>query len=268
MSSRETLRLMREKNSPDSELIIKLAEPLLKSSASSMGDEAWVVYEQACLAALDCNRDELAKECHAKLEARFGDESTRVGLLAGMISEAGEKWEEAEEHYAKLIERDDTSGAAMKRLIAVKIAQHKNIEAIAKLNKYLENFMGDFEAWMELASLYLQENQFVGAQFCFEELILSNPYNNVFHQRYAEILFTIGGSDNLELAQKHFAQAVKLNPKSARALFGLYLVVKKTTKPGSASAPMAELCEKTLKTLHKGTPTAAIVDGLFKTMSA
>ena len=78
--------------------------------------------------------------------------------------------------------------------------------------------MGDFEAWMELASLYLQENQFVGAQFCFEELILSNPYNNVFHQRYAEILFTIGGSDNLELAQKHFAQAVKLNPKSVRSL--------------------------------------------------
>ena len=54
----------------------------------------------------------------------------------------------------------------------------------------------------------------------------------------------------------------------ARALFGLYLVLKKTTKPGSASAPMAELCEKTLRTLHKGTPTAAIVDSLFKTMSA
>ena len=61
---------------------------------------------------------------------------------------------------------------------------------------------------------------------------------------------------------------ISLALSQARALFGLYLVVKKTTKPGSASAPMAELCEKTLKTLHKGTPTAAIVDGLFKTMSA
>ena len=89
---------------------------------------------------ISCRSSRRCQEYHAKLEARFGDESTRVGLLAGMISEAGEKWEEAEEHYAKLIERDDTSGAAMKRLIAVKIAQHKNIEAIAKLNKYLEKY--------------------------------------------------------------------------------------------------------------------------------
>ena len=40
---------------------------------------------------------------------------------------------------------------------------------------------------MELSQLYLKTNNFVGAQFCMEELILSNPYNHIYHQRYAEV---------------------------------------------------------------------------------
>lgn len=256
---------MRERSSRDSEEIVKLAEPLLKSSASSLGDEAWVVYEQACLAALDCSQLTLARSYHTKLEEQFGPESTRVALLYGQILEAQEEWEAAEMKYAQLLEVDPTSAAVMKRKIAIKVAQNQNIEAIARMNKYLESYMGDFEAWMELATLYLKENQFAGAQFCFEELILSNPYNNVFHTRLAEVLYTIGGMDNMELAQKHFAQAVKLNPRSARALFGLHLVLKKG-KAGNAG--LVELCEKTLRALHKGAPTEATVEAVLKLMAA
>eukprot|EP00041_Stephanoeca_diplocostata_P007940 m.113883 g.113883 ORF g.113883 m.113883 type:complete len:55 (+) comp17106_c0_seq4:752-916(+) len=47
--------------------------------------------------------------------------------------------------------------------------------------------MGDAEAWTELASLYLKENRFDKAQFCYEELIILNPYNHNVHERYAEV---------------------------------------------------------------------------------
>ena len=47
--------------------------------------------------------------------------------------------------------------------------------------------MSDFDAWMELADLYLQLQDYEKAAFCLEELIMSNPHNHLFHQRYAEV---------------------------------------------------------------------------------
>ena len=57
------------------------------------------------------------------------------------------------------------------------------------------------------------------AGFCWEELILSNPY--LYHQRYAEVSYTEGSMEGMELARKHFATALKLNPDNVRALYGL-----------------------------------------------
>ena len=45
----------------------------------------------------------------------------------------------------------------------------------------------DFEGWMELCELYLSQCDYEKAAFCVEELILSNPNNHLFHQRYAEV---------------------------------------------------------------------------------
>ena len=47
--------------------------------------------------------------------------------------------------------------------------------------------MSDFDAWMELCDLYLQLQDYEKASFCMEELIMSNPHNHLFHQRYAEV---------------------------------------------------------------------------------
>jgi hypothetical protein len=50
--------------------------------------------------------------------------------------------------------------------------------------------MSDSEAWLELCDLYCYEQDFSKAAFCMEELILVNPHNHLFHQRYAEVLAT------------------------------------------------------------------------------
>ncbi|KAF2361234.1 Tetratricopeptide repeat [Trinorchestia longiramus] len=83
--------------------------------------------------------------------------------------------------------------------------------------------MSDWEAWQELMDLYLKEGDYAKAAFCMEELLMSNPHNAIYYTRYAEIKYTQGGLENMELAKTYFGQAVKLNPKNVRALFGLRL---------------------------------------------
>lgn len=109
--------------------------------------------------------------------------------------------------------------------------------------------MSDQEAWHELCNLYLGEGEFAKAAFCMEELLLHNPHSHLYHQRLAEIRYTMvkiewissfyliqiififyfffveqGGQDNYELAKTYYSQAVKLYPNNLRALYGLYLV--------------------------------------------
>lgn len=86
--------------------------------------------------------------------------------------------------------------------------------------------MADFEGWQELCDLYIIEQDFSKAAFCMEELILHNPHNHLLHQRYADIRYSQGGLENVELARSYYSQAVKLNPNNMRALYGLYWVCK------------------------------------------
>lgn len=83
--------------------------------------------------------------------------------------------------------------------------------------------MSDQEAWQELSNLYLQEGEYSRAVFCLEEVLLHNPYSHLIHQRLGEIRYTMGGQENVEIAKSYYAQAVKLNGKNLRALYGLYL---------------------------------------------
>lgn len=54
------------------------------------------------------------------------------------------------------------------------VAKGERMEAIRQLNSYLETFINDSEAWLELSELYLQEADYSRAAFCFEELLLTN----------------------------------------------------------------------------------------------
>lgn len=44
-----------------------------------------------------------------------------------------------------------------------------------------------------------------------------------------QVKYTQGGLENLELSRKYFAQALKLNNRNMRALFGLYMVSPEST---------------------------------------
>lgn len=103
-------------------------------------------------------------------------------------------------------------------------AQGNTSAAIDWLNKYLDLFMADHEAWRELAEIYVSLQMYKQAAFCYEELILSQPTVPLYHLAYADVLYTLGGLENLQTAKKYYASTIDLTGgKSTRALFGICL---------------------------------------------
>uniref|UniRef100_A0A8C4QJB3 ER membrane protein complex subunit 2 n=1 Tax=Eptatretus burgeri TaxID=7764 RepID=A0A8C4QJB3_EPTBU len=189
----------------------------------SYSPPVWIIHEQVFVAALDCSRLDLATLCLKQLRKQFTG-SHRVRRLEGMRLEFMEKYEEANLLYDKIIQEDEANTAARKRKIAILKAQGRPIDAIRELNDYLKIFVADHEAWQELADLYIGELDYSKAAFCLEEVMMAYPYNHLYCQKYAEVKYTQGGLDNMELARKYFAQALRLNSTNMRALFGLYMV--------------------------------------------
>ena len=81
----------------------------------------------------------------------------------------------------------------MKRKAAVYKSQGRTAEAIDELTKYLDTFMGDFQAWEELALLYTESHMYQQAIFCWEEVIVAQPQMHYHHRRIAEVYYTVGG---------------------------------------------------------------------------
>lgn len=220
--ARDKLRKFREDQLRKSDEVLELWREILSDLRYKLGSEKWAVYEQVCIAACDCGDIDIAQQCHSALDVQF-PHSIRVGYLNGLILEASSNYDEALELYTSLLKRDETNMLISKRVASVYRAQNKIPEAIKELTDHLQKFISDFEAWMELCELYLIEMDYSKAAYCMEELLLSNPYNHIYHQKYAEIRYTQGGQENMEISKKYFAQALKLNPLNIRALFGLYM---------------------------------------------
>nr|GFA74796.1 ER membrane protein complex subunit 2 [Tanacetum cinerariifolium] len=73
------------------------------------------------------------------------------------------------------------------RRVAMAKARGDILGAIDWLNKYLEIFMADHDAWRELAEIYVSLQMYKQAAFCYEELILSQPMIPLHHLAYADV---------------------------------------------------------------------------------
>ncbi|KAJ6974653.1 hypothetical protein NC653_030697 [Populus alba x Populus x berolinensis] len=211
---------------------------------SSLGPEEWTLYEQVAVAAMDCQSLEVAKlggmrffvlklmqyvicnllqDCANALQKKF-PESKRVGRLEAMLLEAKGSWGEAEKAYSSLLEDNPFDQVVHKRRVALAKAQGNLTGAIDLLNKYLETFMADHDAWRELAEIYISLQMYKQAAFCYEELILSQPTVPLYHLAYADVLYTLGGIENLLTAKKYYSSTIDLTGgKNTRALFGICL---------------------------------------------
>ena len=220
--ARRKMKEWREEGHRNSDEVVEFGECLLVEHGNKLGDELWTIHEQVFVAALDCGRIDLATSCLRALHQQF-PKSLRVRKLRGMRSEALEEWDEAKKIYEGILAEDPANLIVRKRHIAVTKAQNVPSETVKELKEYLDVYMSDQEAWMELADVYISMQEYRKAAFCLEELILTHPHNHLYHQRFAEIHYTIGTTESLELSRKYFAQALKLDPNNIRALYGLFL---------------------------------------------
>ncbi|CAM9898709.1 unnamed protein product [Discosporangium mesarthrocarpum] len=217
---RDLLRYLRKERVRRPDLVVKYCSHLL-TYAGRLGDELWVVYEQALVAALDCADYGLANTYLAALNKKF-PKSQRVGRLEGMVLEAGGKYSAALDVYNGLVEQNPANSLARKRQVAVLIAQGKTAAAVKALNAYLAEFAADMEGWLQLAKLHIGASNYEAAIFCYEELVLASPSDPLLHCRLGELYYTQGGAVNLMRARKHLSQSVDLKKVgNARALHGL-----------------------------------------------
>lgn len=193
---------------------------------------------------MDLNDRALIKECLAELMEAFPN-SQRVRRLRMMASfELNERYDDALQEYKNQIEMDPTNGSLYKRRIAVLIAARQPGEAIKLLCDYLKKFASDTEAWILLAKLYIEAADYTKAAFCMEELIVSNAHNYVYYEKYAEIQYTIGSLEALELSRAYFSQALRLKPSSLRSLYGMILSCNALSQHPRVSAAKKKDCPK------------------------
>ncbi|XP_017777613.1 PREDICTED: ER membrane protein complex subunit 2-like [Nicrophorus vespilloides] len=233
--ARDLFRTWRETNARKSNEVLYHWHLSLNINLNKLGNEKFLIVEQVCIAAFDCYQLDVANECIKLLSSEF-PQSLRVKKYKAMRYEAQEDYVKALEILDSIIKADKSNSAPKKRKIAILKAQGRYVEAIRELTDYLKTFMADAEAWQELSELYIGEQDFAKAAFCVEELILHNPHNHLLHQRYADIKYTQGGFDNMELARSYYCQALKLNPTNIRALYGLYLTCTSIATSQKASA--------------------------------
>ncbi|KAL5566239.1 hypothetical protein UlMin_029403 [Ulmus minor] len=221
----EYLSLVRKLKLRRSDKVLKHGLSILNDpkKRSSLGPEEWTLYEQVAIAAMDCQCLDVAKDCIKILQKQFS-ESKRVGRLEAMLLEAKGLWQEAEKAYSSLLEDNPFDQVVHKRRVAMAKAQGNISGSIDWLNKYLEIFMADHDAWRELAEIYISLQMYKQAAFCYEELILSQPTVPFHHLAYADVLYTLGGLENIQTAKKYYASTIDLTGgKNTRALFGICL---------------------------------------------
>ncbi|XP_078177801.1 uncharacterized protein LOC144572211 [Carex rostrata] len=219
----EYLCLVRRLKVRRPEPVLRLGLSLLNDpkARSKLGSEEWTLYEQVAVAAMDCQTIDVAKDCIGILKKKFPD-SLRVARLQGMLLEAKGAWAEAERAYAVLLETNPNDQLIHKRKIAMAKAQGNTTLVVEYLNKYLEIFMADHDAWRELAEIYVSLQMYKQAAFCYEELILAQPMVSLYQISYADVLFTMGGLENFQTAKKYYAAAIQLTGgKNIRALYGV-----------------------------------------------
>nr|CDI53940.1 tpr-like protein [Melanopsichium pennsylvanicum 4] len=79
-----------------------------------------------------------------------------------------------------------------RRAIAALKAMGDLSSVVEALNRHLDTFYTDPEAWLELAEIYATQGMYIQSAFALEEVILQVAQNSFYHLKYAETLYTAG----------------------------------------------------------------------------
>ena len=204
----DVFRELRKSKLRRPDIVCQYGDEVLKVSSS---EDTWNVREQMVNSLLDLGgTEELeAARGHIKvLEKQFPD-SSRVEKLKGLAFEAEGQFDKAQELYEVMLKKNHANLAVMKRMVACKKAMKNKVEAVKYLLSITTNFPGDLETWFELADLYIEFRNFTQAAFCLEEIILIDPTKSHYHNKLADIYYTLGTPSKSSTSSSHQADVRK-----------------------------------------------------------
>lgn len=231
------IRELRKSKSIRQDLILKYGPDLLRKVNEI---EYWNLTEQIYLAAIDTGNFDIAQIYLQKIKQKF-PKSARLGRLIGISLESQGLTSQAVQLYDEFLKDHPTNLLLMKRKVSVYLSSGNIIKATDELQSILKQFPFEISCWIELASIYLKNNELESALHCYEEAILLESTNPHYHCRLAEIYYAlgnntrlrsirikiflifIGGYDNVLLARKHYSISVSMlaSKVNLRALHGL-----------------------------------------------
>lgn len=244
------LRYLRAHEMREPNLVVEHATQLLGGDhlSKSMGDEGarLAALEQLCFAALDLGDHDLSEKCLDKLKEKVPVESVRFRRILARCLEASEDFDGAMKIYDSMLEENGACLVALQRKYCIAKAQKKSPEVVVKaLNEYLEQNMADTSAWYEMAELRLSLDDYKGAAYAMEQVVLGCPLESDVHVKLAEIYAKIGGLEHVLMARRHMAQALELDSTNADAQVGLVTVstqyIEESAKAGKKEVDEHEI---------------------------
>ncbi|BFZ54224.1 Inositol phosphatase SIW14 [Savitreella phatthalungensis] len=216
-------------NHPNASEVLTLAKPLIQhGQVHKAGAEAWDIYEQAVLAALEAGDDGFAQECVIRISDKF-PQSARALALRGMAIECatdGNKdGSEALAYYDRILAENPTNALIIKRKAACLKSLGKVGEAVTVLSEYVDNFYADADAWLELGDLYASLSQHEQAAFSRTEALLLRPNDarilaSLGDAHYALAATPAKDGNHADTALECYLRGLELNDGSIRNLCG------------------------------------------------
>lgn len=203
------------------DLMIKKGLAALKARGHS-GVDKWTLLEALFLAAIDVGDASLARQCLGDLEKEFPD-SVRVGVLRGRMLELEGKFTEALKWYDSLLKQQMHNIDVMRRLVCTHKQSGNTKLAVEHLHKILAVYQSDAGSWFELSEIHIAFGEYEEAAHCCEELVMLKPTSCVYHNRLADVYYSMGGEENLLLARKHYTMSLNYQAPeiNVHAVYGL-----------------------------------------------
>eukprot|EP01138_Halocafeteria_seosinensis_P016271 gb/GECG01016601.1/.p1 GENE.gb/GECG01016601.1/~~gb/GECG01016601.1/.p1 ORF type:complete len:462 (+),score=66.08 gb/GECG01016601.1/:1-1386(+) len=234
-----------------SSMLANFFSSLVTGEASRLDEiEYYSVLEQKAEAGILMEDDRKAADAINTIRERFpSKDSQRAQRLVAMFYEKRGKAKEAESIYQEMLKSNGSNALAMKRLVALsKSVPNNNAGTCTRLNQYLKLFPTDKEAWIELADLHTSAKRWEYAGFCYEELIILEPQNPLFHTLVSECLLKANSAsprvnkqkdawiEALLEARRHAAHAVRMSKSFyGRALWCLAAACVATARASQSS---------------------------------
>lgn len=195
-------------------LVLEFGIKLMSNSTDISKLENFTILEEFYLSALECKAFDWADLALLMINKQIPRSPKSIRYLA-MFKEAKGELQEAKNLYRELIKSNPEDPAGYRRLAAFLRDSNLKDEAIETLNWGLKMNMADTQSWFELAEIYVSNMNYTKAAYWFEEVLLQKPTNYVYNLKYGELMYSIGGGDNLILARKYFSKAVALLDEAA-----------------------------------------------------